>query len=78
MLTFKGWFPLRSEIKQRMDSAKRVIYEIIAMPLRSYKKHEKGYYMNLLSSSTTMYGSIYSAINIRILSAAGCCFNLFC
>ena len=72
VLTFKGWFPLRSEIKQRMDSAKRVIYEIVAMPLRSYKKHEKGYYMNLLSSSTTMYGSIYSAINIRILSAAGC------
>ena len=71
-LTFKGWFPVRAAIIQRMSCTTQVIQRVIAMPARVYKKHEKGYYMNLLSSSATMYGSVYSAVNIAILSSVGC------
>jgi len=72
VLTFKGWFPVRAAIIQRMSCTTQVIQRVIAMPPRVYKKHEKGYYMNLLSSSATMYGSVYSAVNIAILSSVGC------
>ena len=72
VLTFKGWFPVRAAIIQRMSCTTQVIQRVIAMPARVYKKHEKGYYMNLLSSSATMYGSVYSAVNIAILSSVGC------
>ena len=72
VLTFKGWFPVRTAIIQRMSCTTQVIQRVIAMPARVYKKHEKGYYMNLLSSSATMYGSVYSAVNIAILSSVGC------
>ena len=72
ILTFKGWFPVRAAIIQRMSCTTQVIQRVIAMPARVYKKHEKGYYMNLLSSSATMYGSVYSAVNIAILSSVGC------
>ena len=72
VLTFKGWFPVRAAIIQRMSCTTQVIQRVIAMPVRVYKKHEKGYYMNLLSSSATMYGSVYSAVNIAILSSVGC------
>ena len=72
VLTFKGWFPVRAAIIQRMSCTTQVIQRVIEMPARVYKKHEKGYYMNLLSSSATMYGSVYSAVNIAILSSVGC------
>ena len=72
VLTFKGWFPVRAAIIQRMSCTTQVIQRVIAMPARVYKKHEKGYYMNLLSSSATMYGSVYSAVNIAIMSSVGC------
>ena len=72
VLTFKGWFPVRAAIIQRMSCTTQVIQRVIAMPARVYKTHEKGYYMNLLSSSATMYGSVYSAVNIAILSSVGC------
>ena len=72
VLTFKGWFPVRAAIIQRMSCTTQVIQRVIAMPARVYKKHEKGYYMNLLSSSATLYGSVYSAVNIAILSSVGC------
>ncbi len=72
VLTFKGWFPVHAAIIQRMSCTTQVIQRVIAMPARVYKKHEKGYYMNLLSSSATMYGSVYSAVNITILSSVGC------
>ena len=72
VLTFKGWFPVRAAIIQRMSCTTQVIQRVIEMPPRVYKKHEKGYYMNLLSSSATMYGSVYSAVNITILSSVGC------
>ena len=72
VLTFKGWFPVRAAIIQRMSCTTQVIQRVIAMPARVYNKHEKGYYMNLLSSSATMYGSVYSAVNIAILSSVGC------
>ena len=72
VLTFKGWFPVRAAIIQRMSCTAQVIQRVIAMPARVYKTHEKGYYMNLLSSSATMYGSVYSAVNIAILSSVGC------
>ena len=72
VLIFKGWFPVRAAIIQRMSCTTQVIQRVIAMPARVYKKHEKGYYMNLLSSSATMYGSVYSAVNIAILSSVGC------
>ena len=71
-LTFKGWFPVRAAIIKRMSCTTQVIQRVIEMPPRVYKKHEKGYYMNLLSSSATMYGSVYSAVNIAILSSVGC------
>ena len=72
VLTFKGWFPVRAAIIQRMSCTTQVIQRVIEMPPRVYKKYEKGYYMNLLSSSATMYGSVYSAVNIAILSSVGC------
>ena len=72
VLTFKGWFPVRAAIIQRMSCTTQVIQRVIEMPPRVYKTHEKGYYMNLLSSSATMYGSVYSAVNIAILSSVGC------
>ena len=72
VLTFKGWFPVRTAIIQRMSCTTQVIHRVIAMPARVYKTHEKGYYINLLSSSATMYGSVYSAVNIAILSSVGC------
>ena len=72
VLTFKGWFPVRAAIIQRMSCTTQVIQRVIEMPARVYKKHEKGYFMNLLSSSATMYGSVYSAVNIAILSSVGC------
>ena len=41
VLTFKGWFPVRAAIIQRMSCTTQVIQRVIAMPARVYKNMKR-------------------------------------
>lgn len=42
------------------------------MPMKEYIKHEKGYYINLVTTSAFSYGDIYAQINILLIGNMIC------
>lgn len=70
---FLGKFlPLRRQLRKTIDFSQEVIDGVMEVPLKNYLKHEKGYYINVVTSSAFIAGDIYGQLNIELVG------NLLC
>lgn len=66
------WLPLRIQLGCEMGTAKRLVKLMLSSPLEFYQRHDRGYYLNIVTNSAPTYGAQWSMTNIWIVGRALC------
>lgn len=71
-LVLGQFLPLRTVLKKSMEYSQNVMTGLLNMSQKNYLKHEKGYYINLVTSSSFICGDIYGQLNIELIGNVLC------
>lgn len=66
------YFPLRLQLKKSIDYSQKVMNGLLKISQKNYQSKEKGYYINLVTSSAFTCGDIYGQINVELVGNAMC------
>lgn len=69
---FAQYLPLRLQLKKSMDYSQGVMNSLLKISQRNYQSREKGYYINLVTSSAFTCGDIYGHLNIELVGNVLC------
>ena len=63
-------------LRRGFAAAVRCVRGLLSASQRAFERHDKGYHVNLLSSSADIYGTLYAAVNVRVPGAALALFGI--
>ena len=63
------WLPLRRAMRLEVDASEDAVDDILAMPQGRYEKHDRGYYLNLATSASFIYGDIKMTLSNQIVGS---------
>lgn len=66
------YLPLRLQLKKSIAFSREVMDGLLKIPQKYYQREEKGYYINLITSSAFTCGDIYGQINVELVGNAIC------
>lgn len=66
------YLPLRLQLKKSIAFSREVMDGLLKIPQKYYQREEKGYYINLITSSAFTCGDIYGQINVELVWNAIC------
>lgn len=72
------YLPMKILLEKSIDASRTIIDLLLKTSYKNYTKHDKGYYINLITSSAFTYGDIYSQMNITLIGNILCVILLFC
>lgn len=65
-----AWVPRWAGVSRAMDAAVSAARQLLAAPSRAFARHDKGYYVNVLTGSTDTYGTMYADLNVSVVGSA--------
>lgn len=68
------FLPLRLELKKSVTYSQEVMSDLLKISQKSYQSKEKGYYINLVTSSAFTCGDIYGQLNVELVGSIMCVF----
>ncbi len=66
------YLPLKVQLSRSIDKVNEVMSALMRVPYKFYSQNEKGYYINLITSSAFTYGDLYGHINIQLIANGIC------
>ncbi len=69
---FVNYKPLEVDVEESLNNSRKVLRLMLKSPLREYEKHEKGYFINLATSSGFTFADIYIQLNIELIAYILC------
>lgn len=63
------WVPCWAGVSRGMDAAVGAVRQLLRAPERAAARHDKGYYVNVLTGSTDTYGTMYADLNVSVLGS---------
>lgn len=64
-----AWVPRWAGVSRAMDAAASAARQLLAAPSRAFARHDKGYYVNVLTGSTEVYGTMCADLNVSVLGS---------
>lgn len=64
------WVPCWAGVSRGMDAAVGAVRQLLRAPERAAARHDKGYYVNVLTGSTDTYGTMYADLNVSVVGSA--------
>ena len=64
-----AWVPNWAGVSRAMDAAVSAARQLLAAPSRAFARHDKGYYVNVLTGSTEVYGTMCADLNVSVLGS---------
>lgn len=71
-ILFAQYLPLRLQLKKSMEYSRGVMDGLLKISDRNYQSREKGYYINLVTSSAFTCGDIYGHLNVDLVGNVLC------
>lgn len=65
-----AWVPRWAGVSRAMDAAVGAVRQLLRAPERAAARHDKGYYVNVLTGSTDTYGTMYADLNVFVVGSA--------
>jgi len=62
------YFPLHVQLKKSIKISQDVMSGVLKSPQSVFQKREKGYYINLITSSSFSYGDVYGQVYIDLIA----------
>lgn len=69
---FAQFLPLKRLLKKSIDYSQDVMSDVLKLSQKNYQSKEKGYYINLVTSSAYTCGDIYAMMNIELVGNVMC------
>lgn len=66
------WLPLKTGIARSMSAATDVVRGLLGSSQRAFGRHDKGYYVNVLTNSTSLFGTMYGNVSVSLLGSSFC------
>lgn len=66
------YFPLKLQLKKSCEESISVISNVFKLTQKEFNKKDKGYYMNIATSSAFTFGDIYGHINVQLFGNILC------
>ncbi|WP_158094851.1 ATP-binding cassette domain-containing protein [Olsenella sp. An285] len=64
------WLPLRANLRAEVDASDMAIDQLLAMPQRSFERHDAGHYLNVVNSAAFGYGSMSVYLNVNVVGCS--------
>lgn len=71
-LFFVKWFPLKLQLEKAIDISQEIMEGVLKLPQKFYQEKDSGHYINLVTSSSFTFATIFSEINTNLIG------NIFC
>ena len=71
-LLFVKWFPLKIQLQKSIDISQEIMEGVLKLPQKFYQAKDLGHYINLVTSSSFTFATIFSEINTNLIG------NIFC
>ncbi|MBM6775529.1 ATP-binding cassette domain-containing protein [Olsenella profusa] len=72
VIVLQTWVPVKVQIERLGRAASRALRDVLGMAQAEYEKSDKGYYLNVLSGSTDVYGKSYADANVLLVGSTIC------
>lgn len=67
-IVLKQFLPLSMSLKKTIGYSDRIISGVFKLNQKDYAKREKGYFINLVTSSSFTYGDVYLQLNVELIA----------
>ena len=68
--SLNDWLPLKANLRAEVDASDEAIDQLLAMPQRTFERHDAGHYLNVVNAAAFGYGSMSVYLNVNVVGCA--------